>query len=105
MPPVSVSSAAKTGVFPLDLVRKRTQVQGPTRARYVHRNIPEYAGGTLATARAVVRAEGLRGLYRGLTVSLVKAAPATAVTLWTYERVLNFLITAGEGGDSGKENP
>ncbi|KAJ4296032.1 mitochondrial thiamine pyrophosphate transporter [Collariella sp. IMI 366227] len=38
------SVTAKTGTFPLDLVRKRIQVQGPTRGRYVHRNIPEYEG-------------------------------------------------------------
>jgi hypothetical protein len=25
-------------------------------------------------------------------VSLVKAAPASAVTMWTYERVLHFLM-------------
>ncbi|KAJ6257693.1 hypothetical protein Dda_7481 [Drechslerella dactyloides] len=48
---------AKTGVFPLDTVRKRLQVQGPSRGM-------------------------------GLTVSLVKAAPASAVTMWTYGRVV-----------------
>ena len=36
--------------------------------------------------------EGIRGLYRGLTVSLIKAAPASAVTMWTYERVLHSLM-------------
>ncbi|KAI1504411.1 mitochondrial carrier domain-containing protein [Biscogniauxia marginata] len=94
---VVASVAAKTGVFPLDLVRKRIQVQGPTRGRYVHKNIPEYAG-TLATMRRIVRREGVRGLYRGLTVSLFKAAPASAVTMWTYERVLNFLVGYGKDG-------
>ncbi|KAI0600821.1 mitochondrial carrier domain-containing protein [Biscogniauxia sp. FL1348] len=89
------SIVAKTGVFPLDLVRKRIQVQGPTRSRYVHKNIPEYAG-TLRTMRQIVRREGLRGLYRGLTVSLFKAAPASAVTMWTYERALNLLMSSDE---------
>ncbi|KAI1493168.1 mitochondrial carrier domain-containing protein [Biscogniauxia mediterranea] len=96
------SIAAKTGVFPLDLVRKRIQVQGPTRGRYVHKNIPEYAG-TLPTIRQIVRREGLRGLYRGLTVSLFKAAPASAVTMWTYERVLNLLISHDEGAKEEKQ--
>ncbi|KAK3329667.1 mitochondrial carrier domain-containing protein [Apodospora peruviana] len=90
------SVVAKTGTFPLDLVRKRIQVQGPTRQRYVHRNIPEYKGTTASTVRAIVRAEGFRGLYRGLTVSLVKAAPASAVTMWTYERALRFYVGLGE---------
>jgi solute carrier family 25 thiamine pyrophosphate transporter 19 len=89
------SILAKTGTFPLDLVRKRIQVQGPTRARYVHKNIPEY-GGAVRALRTILRQEGVRGLYRGLTVSLVKAAPASAVTMWTYERALRFYSGLGE---------
>lgn len=87
---VLASVIAKTGVFPLDLVRKRLQVQGPTRSRYIHRNIPEYKGVTAAIG-TILRKEGLKGLYRGLTVSLVKAAPASAITMWTYEKVLHGL--------------
>lgn len=95
------SVVSKTGVFPLDTVRKRIQVQGPTRARYVHKNIPDYIGlGTLGTMRSILRTEGIRSLYRGLTVSLLKAAPASAVTVWTYERVLNTLISLN---DASKE--
>lgn len=84
------AAAAKAGVFPLDLIRKRLQVQGPTRQKYVHRNIPVYAG-IWGTARDIVRAEGLRGLYKGLWVSLVKAAPLSAVTMWTFERSLKTM--------------
>jgi solute carrier family 25 (mitochondrial thiamine pyrophosphate transporter), member 19 len=82
---------SKTAVYPLDTVRKRLQVQGPTRARYVHRNIPLYQGGVLKTVAAIVQKEGIRGCYRGLTVSLVKAAPASAVTMWTFERTMGVL--------------
>ncbi|KAI5861767.1 mitochondrial thiamine pyrophosphate carrier 1 [Durotheca rogersii] len=92
--------AAKTAVFPLDLVRKRVQVQGPTHARYVYgRYAPAYVGGVVATIRRILAAEGPRGLYRGLTISLVKAAPASAITMWTYERTLRLLIDTGLGGD------
>ncbi|KAL2129587.1 hypothetical protein VTI74DRAFT_7558 [Chaetomium olivicolor] len=90
------SVMAKTGTFPLDLVRKRIQVQGPTRGRYVHKNIPEYEG-TVRTVRTILKTEGFRGLYRGLTVSLFKAAPASAVTMWTYERALWFYSGLGQG--------
>lgn len=96
---IMASVASKTAVFPLDTVRKRLQVQGPMRARYVHRNIPEYANGVLGTAREIVTREGIRGLYRGLGVALVKAAPAGAVTVWTYERTMHALI-AWEGEDA-----
>ncbi|PQE04071.1 thiamine pyrophosphate carrier 1 protein [Rutstroemia sp. NJR-2017a BVV2] len=88
---VIASVIAKTGIFPFDLIRKRLQVQGPTREKYVHRNIPVYKG-VFKTMRAIIEAEGYRGLYRGLTVSLFKAAPASAVTMWTYERVLRLLL-------------
>lgn len=87
---VIASVLAKSGVFPLDLVRKRLQVQGPTRTLYVHRNIPEYRG-VFSTIAMIVRTQGVRGLYRGLTVSLIKAAPASAITMWTYERSLKLL--------------
>lgn len=97
---VIASLIAKTGVFPLDLVRKRIQVQGPTRGHYVHRNIPEY-NGTVSAIRRVLRREGFRGLYRGLTVSLIKAAPASAVTMWTYERVLGLLVRRSAGREDG----
>ncbi|KAK3904839.1 mitochondrial carrier domain-containing protein [Staphylotrichum tortipilum] len=89
------SVTAKTGTFPLDLVRKRIQVQGPTRGRYVHKNIPEYRGAVGAVG-TILRNEGVRGLYRGLTVSLMKAAPASAVTMWTYEHALMFYSRLGE---------
>ncbi|KAJ4414435.1 mitochondrial thiamine pyrophosphate transporter [Gnomoniopsis sp. IMI 355080] len=90
---VGASVLAKTSVFPLDTVRKRIQVQGPTRSRYVHKNIPDYGKlGTIGTLRMIGKTEGMRGLYRGLTVSLFKAAPASAVTIWTYERVLKALV-------------
>ncbi|OJD33762.1 mitochondrial deoxynucleotide carrier [Diplodia corticola] len=96
---MSASVLAKTAVFPLDTVRKRLQVQGPTRARYVHRNIPVYDRGVAATVAAIVRREGVRGLYRGLTVSLLKAAPTSAVTMWTYERVMRIFVALEEMGD------
>ncbi|KAJ5801818.1 uncharacterized protein N7518_003886 [Penicillium psychrosexuale] len=96
---VVASVLAKTGVFPLDLVRKRLQVQGPTRTRYVHRNIPEY-NGVLRSIAMIVRIQGVRGLYRGLTVSLLKAAPASAVTMWTYEHTLKVLQELNVAADS-----
>jgi solute carrier family 25 (mitochondrial thiamine pyrophosphate transporter), member 19 len=96
---VLASVLAKTTVYPLDTVRKRLQVQGPSRAKYVHRNIPEYQTGALGTVRAILVKEGIRGLYRGLTVALIKAAPTSAVTLWTYERVMKGLRYIEERND------
>ena len=88
---VVASVLAKTGVFPLDLIRKRLQVQGPTRARYVGGTIPIYGRGLWETGHTIVAREGWRGLYRGLGVGLLKSAPASAITMWTYERVLKHM--------------
>ncbi|KAH6608724.1 Mitochondrial deoxynucleotide carrier protein [Trichoderma cornu-damae] len=89
---IVASVVAKTAVFPLDLVRKRIQVQGPTRSKYVYGDIPVYSSAGRAL-RMICKTEGLRGLYKGLPISLVKAAPASAVTLWTYERSLKLLMS------------
>lgn len=93
---VIASVAAKTGVFPLDVIRKRLQVQGPTRTRFVpgkgYRAVADYAGlGVWGTGKAIVAREGWKGLYRGLGVGLVKSAPASAVTMWTYERAMKIM--------------
>ena len=92
---VIASVLSKTVVYPLDTTRKRLQVQGPTRDRYVHRNIPTYSG-VISTLLHIWRNEGRRGMYRGLTVSLLKAAPTSAVTMWTYERVMAAMLSFDE---------
>ncbi|KAI9834593.1 MAG: mitochondrial thiamine pyrophosphate transporter [Sarea resinae] len=88
---ILASVFAKTGVYPLDTIRKRLQVQGPARAKFGRGDLPLYKG-IAGTAATIWRAEGVRGLYRGLGVSLVKAAPTSAITMWTYERVLGILV-------------
>ncbi|KAI8939899.1 mitochondrial thiamine pyrophosphate transporter [Plenodomus lindquistii] len=92
---VVASVLSKTAVYPLDTTRKRLQVQGPMRERYVHRNIPTYTG-VVSTVSHIWTHEGRRGLYRGLTVSLLKAAPASAVTMWTYERAMGVMLAWDE---------
>lgn len=93
---ITASVLSKSAVFPLDTVRKRLQVQGPNRSKYIGGRIPVYEGGVLGTLATIVRREGTKGLYRGLGVSLIKAAPASAVTMWTYERALNLMRTLDE---------
>lgn len=92
---VIASVLSKTAVYPLDTTRKRLQVQGPMRERYVHRNIPTYTG-VISTIAHIWKHEGRRGMYRGLTVSLLKAAPASAVTMWTYERAMGLMLAFDE---------
>ena len=88
---VLASVLAKSGIFPLDLIRKRLQVQGPTRRRFAGGMVPFYGKGVWKTGIEIISKEGWRGLYQGLGVSLVKAAPASAITMWTYEKALRTL--------------
>jgi solute carrier family 25 (mitochondrial thiamine pyrophosphate transporter), member 19 len=85
------STVAKSGVFPLDLIRKRLQVQGPVRSYIAGGSMPEYSKGVWVTGQAILASEGWRGLYKGLGISLIKAAPASAITMWSYERALKEL--------------
>ncbi|KAK3114970.1 mitochondrial thiamine pyrophosphate transporter [Teratosphaeriaceae sp. CCFEE 6253] len=95
---ISASIISKSAVFPLDTVRKRLQVQGPTHGKYFGgAKMPVYRG-VAGTIGLIVRREGWRGLYRGLGVSLIKAAPASAVTMWTYERALGLIQEVSETG-------
>lgn len=80
---------SKCAIFPLDTIRKRLQVQGPTRERYIHKDIPVYTQGILHCAKEIVRREGIRGLYKGLGVALLKSGPSAAVTLWVFEGSLH----------------
>ncbi|XP_052176108.1 mitochondrial arginine transporter BAC2-like [Diospyros lotus] len=41
--------------------------------------------GPASLARTIFRTEGFRGLYRGLTVTVLRDAPAHGVYFWTYE--------------------
>jgi solute carrier family 25 thiamine pyrophosphate transporter 19 len=84
---------AKTGVFPLDVIRKRLQVQGPMLGRFAGGMVPHYDKSVWSIGRTILVKEGWGGLYRGLGVSLVKSAPASAITMWTYERALKILKT------------
>lgn len=94
---ITASVLSKSAVFPLDTVRKRLQVQGPTRSRYIGgEKFPVYERGVLNTITTIARNEGVRGLYRGLGVSLIKAAPASAVTMWSYERALQAIRKVDE---------
>ncbi|KAI8322605.1 mitochondrial carrier [Martensiomyces pterosporus] len=85
----------KTSVYPLDLVRKRLQVQGPQLAKYAHGAIPVYSGMTSALAY-IVRQEGLFALFRGLTPALIKAAPASAAVFFVFGRTRDLVLSVRE---------
>ncbi|XP_009358788.1 mitochondrial substrate carrier family protein B [Pyrus x bretschneideri] len=71
--------ASSTATFPLDLVRRRMQLEGAGgRARV-------YTTGLLGTLRHITRTEGLRGLYRGIMPEYYKVVPSVGIVFMTYE--------------------
>ncbi|KAI8614188.1 mitochondrial carrier domain-containing protein, partial [Chytriomyces sp. MP71] len=92
---------SKTAVMPFDVVRKRLQVQGPSRHSYILSNIPKYDGGFYACAKQIAIQEGLGALYKGLWPSLVKTAPSSAITFWVVGECRAFFSSMPEKYNSG----
>jgi len=66
------------------VVKKRLQVQGFAEARKHFGETREHRG-MLECCRTIWHAEGLRGFYKGLLPSVVKAAPTTAIIFVVYD--------------------
>lgn len=82
--------AAKTVVYPLDLVKKRIQVQGFEKAREFFGAVRCYKG-LIDCFKSVIREEGFLGLYKGLSPSILKAACTTGSHFLFYEEVCRLL--------------
>ncbi|KAA8534160.1 hypothetical protein F0562_031647 [Nyssa sinensis] len=77
--------ASSTATFPLDLVRRRMQLEGAGgRARV-------YKTGLFGTFGHIVRTEGLRGLYRGILPEYYKVVPSVGIVFMTYEKLKQIL--------------
>ncbi|XP_052207952.1 uncharacterized protein LOC127811806 isoform X2 [Diospyros lotus] len=77
--------ASSTVTFPLDLVRRRMQLEGAGgRARV-------YNTGLFGTFGYIIRTEGLRGLYRGILPEYYKVVPSLGIVFMTYEKVKQML--------------
>ncbi|GLT76181.1 hypothetical protein SLA2020_478560 [Shorea laevis] len=90
--PPSYQSVALAGVgtgalqsillSPVELVKIRLQLQnrGPT---ILHPTTSHR--GPISVAKSIWRTEGLRGIYRGFTITVLRDAPAHGFYFWTYE--------------------
>lgn len=82
--------ASSTVTFPLDLVRRRMQLEGVAgRARV-------YKSGVFGTFKHIVRSEGFRGLYRGILPEYYKVVPGIGIAFMTYETLKSCLSGALE---------
>ncbi|KAJ2132164.1 mitochondrial thiamine pyrophosphate transporter [Coemansia sp. RSA 1807] len=82
----------KTCVYPLDLVRKRLQIQGPHLLSYARGHVPKYRGMSDALVY-IARTEGVLALFRGLTPALLKAAPASATVFFVFGHSRDLLLS------------
>ncbi|KAK3159678.1 hypothetical protein QOZ80_1BG0049710 [Eleusine coracana subsp. coracana] len=109
--PPSYTSVALAGVgtgalqtlilSPVELVKIRLQLEAAGHKHTFRR--PGAGGGPMATARHILKTEGLRGVYRGLTVTALRDAPAHGVYFWTYEYARERLHPGCRGGGGGGE--
>eukprot|EP00878_Enallax_costatus_P026548 GHUV01028494.1.p1 GENE.GHUV01028494.1~~GHUV01028494.1.p1 ORF type:complete len:225 (+),score=70.03 GHUV01028494.1:1129-1803(+) len=85
---------AKLGSHPLDVAKKRYQVAGLNRSlRYGARVERQLAVMPLLSCLGEIHArEGIAGLWKGSVPSIVKAAPAAAITFTAYEAFITFLL-------------
>jgi len=81
---------AKTIVYPFDLTRKRLQIQGFQHGRKGFGKFFQ-CDGLMDCLRLTIKEEGIRGLFKGLVPSQIKAAITTALHFTTYEQILLLL--------------
>ncbi|XP_049411798.1 mitochondrial arginine transporter BAC2 [Solanum stenotomum] len=70
---------------PVELVKIRLQLQ--QRNILDNKNQMTSCKGPTDVARNIFRQEGWRGIYRGLTITVLRDAPAHGLYFWTYEYV------------------
>ncbi|CAL9123618.1 unnamed protein product [Musa textilis] len=77
--------ASSTVTFPLDLVRRRKQLEGAAGRACV------YKSGIFGTFRHIMRTEGFRGLYRGIMPEYYKVVPGVGIVFMTYETLKSIM--------------
>ena len=84
---------SKFATHPLDVAKKRYQVAGLVRAARYGRGFDAQVAfvGLARLLGATWREEGLRGLFKGVTPSLLKAGPSAALTFAAYSAAMHRL--------------
>ncbi|KAL3523903.1 hypothetical protein ACH5RR_016737 [Cinchona calisaya] len=77
--------ASSTVTFPLDLLRRRMQLEGAGGQPRV------YKTGIYGTFRHIFKTEGFRGLYRGILPEYYKVVPSVSIVFMTYEKLKQLL--------------
>ncbi|KAL3598431.1 hypothetical protein D5086_006349 [Populus alba] len=67
---------------PVELIKIRLQLQNRSHANLQEAAVPK---GPLGVAKSILKTEGLKGMYRGFVITVLRDAPAYGVYFWTYE--------------------
>lgn len=80
--------AASSATYPHEVLRTRLQTQRILRGHAVENGVsgdyPAYRG-LLSSVRVIWREEGWRAFYAGMGTNMIRAVPASAVTMMTFE--------------------
>ncbi|CAI0423035.1 unnamed protein product [Linum tenue] len=68
---------------PVELLKIRLQLQDTSHSKQP--NKPSTCRGPVTVAKYIIRTEGVRGLYRGFTITALRDAPSHGFYFWTYE--------------------
>ncbi|KAF2948343.1 uncharacterized protein [Oryza sativa Japonica Group] len=86
--------ASSTATFPLDLVKRRMQLQGAAGTSSVCKS------SITGTIRQIFQKEGLRGFYRGIVPEYLKVVPSVGIAFMTYETLKSLLSSIDEDDES-----
>lgn len=76
---------AQTGAYPLDVVRRRMQVEHMRDAEASKHLKMRHV------FQQILRQEGWRGFFVGLSINYIKVAPTTGLSFVTYEYMKSLL--------------
>ncbi|XXG84199.1 hypothetical protein AAC387_Pa10g1764 [Persea americana] len=89
---LAAGTCAKAVCHPLDVVKKRFQIEGLQRHPKYGARVEHHAYRNMYDALCrILQTEGWHGLYKGIVPSIIKAAPAGAVTFVAYEYTSDWL--------------
>ncbi|XP_038570008.1 calcium-binding mitochondrial carrier protein SCaMC-1-like isoform X2 [Micropterus salmoides] len=86
---VMAGSVSRTGTAPLDRLKVFRQVHGST----------DFKGNVMSSFQYMVKEGGLRSLWRGNGINVLKIAPETAIKFTAYEQIKNAMCGSNEKGN------
>lgn len=83
---VLAGETARACVYPLDVAKRRLQLRTQPGSSLAQRN-------TAQVLLAIVKEEGPRALYKGLSLNILKIVPSICVSYVTYEQCKRALLS------------